>query len=361
MGMLVEGIWSDGDRTIQDGMYVRPPSHYGAPLDAETVVAIAAAPGRFHLIASLSCPWSHRATMTRALKGLEEVLPLHIAGGPRTEGYRVGTPDRPWTVPGDGSRIVHLHQLYSLTDPAYTGRVTVPVLWDAYEGRTLSNESVQILRVLDQVEANGNSLEWTLRPMDLVEAIDDIAQRVQVGLSDAVYRAGKARRQDAYHDAVEEVFTTLEFLEERLSQARYLHGDMLTETDLRLWPTLARFDAVYHGHFKCARRRLIDYRNLWDYARDIMTWKGVAETFDEAVIRAAYYGEDRELNPFGIVAMAPALDWTAPHDRGRLGPATVAARAGRQIEVNPTTLHAVEVSARTRRPNSKALLRTDTR
>ncbi|KAA8606635.1 glutathione S-transferase, partial [Salipiger aestuarii] len=140
-----------------------------------------------------------------------------------------------------------------------------------------------------------------------------------------------------------------------------LHDDMLTETDLRLWPTLARFDAVYHGHFKCARRRLIDYPNLWGYARDIMTWKGVAETFDEAVIRAAYYGEDRDLNPFGIVEMAPALDWTAPHDRGRLGPATVAARAGRQIEVNPTTLHAVEVSARTRCPNSKALLRTDTR
>ena len=343
MGMLVEGIWNDEDRTIRDGAYVRPASPYGEPLDAATVAAIADAPSRFHLIASLSCPWSHRAMLTRALKSLGDVVPLHIAGGPRTEGYRVGAPDGPWTAPGDGREIVHLHQLYALADPDYTGRATVPVLWDAEDGRIVSNESVHILRGLDQVASEGDEPDWTLRPPDLAEAIDDLASRVQAGLSNGVYRAGKARRQDAYDAAVEEVFATLDTLEHELSKARYLHGDVLTETDLRLWPTLARFDAVYHGHFKCARRRLADYPNLWGYARDVMAWRGVAATFDERAIRAAYYGEDRDLNPFGIVAAAPALDWTASHDRARLGPATIASRDGRRIEVDPPTLRPVEV------------------
>ena len=345
MGMLVEGAWSDEDRTIRDGAYVRPASPYGEPLDAATVAAIAGAPGRFHLIASLSCPWSHRAMLTRALKGLGKVVPLHIAGGPRTEGYRVGAPNGPWTVPGDGREIVHLHQLYALANAAYAGRVTVPVLWDATDGRIVSNESVHILRGLDRVASEGDEPDWTLRPPDLAEAIDDLAPRVQAGLSNAVYRAGKARHQDAYDAAVEEVFATLDTLEHELSQARYLHGDALTETDLRLWPTLARFDAVYHGHFKCARRRLTDYPNLLGYARDVMAWKGVAQTFDEAAIRAAYYGEDRDLNPFGIVATAPARDWTAPHDRARLGPTTITSRDGRRIEVDPTTLCPAEVPA----------------
>ncbi|MEL7151931.1 MAG: glutathione S-transferase C-terminal domain-containing protein [Pseudomonadota bacterium] len=316
------------DRTIANGAYQRPDAPYGDPLDDATIWAVGAEPGRFHLVVSLSCPWSHRSTLTRALKGLEKHIPLHIAGGPRTQGYRVGTAKQPWHVPGTGRAIEHLHELYALVDPDYTGRVTVALLWDSERHRIVSNESVHILRGLDAVQA-GDGLDWTLRPDNLAHKIDALADRIQRELSNAVYRAGKARRQDAYDEAVEEVFATLDMLDARLAGTRYLHGAVLTETDLRLWPTLARFDAVYHGHFKCARRRLTDYVHLWAYARDILSIPGVAATFDESAIRAAYYGEDRDLNPFGIVATAPEVDWLAPHGRERLVSRSVTMRDGR--------------------------------
>ena len=301
MGMLIDGRWREEDRTIQNGAYVRPVSSFAREIDAHVVRAIEEAPGRFHLIASLSCPWSHRSTLTRAIKGLEAWIPVHIAGGPRTEGYRVGTADRPWTVPGTDLQIQHLHELYTLADPGYTGRATVAVLWDSAQQEIVSNESVHILRGLDAVRA-GADQNWTLRPIELADAIDQLSERVQKELSNGVYRAGKAQRQDVYDAAVDEVFTTLAWLEARLATSRYLHGPVLSESDIRLWPTLARFDAVYHGHFKCARHRLTDYPALWAYARDIYSLPGVAATFDAPAIRAAYYGEDREINPFGIIA-----------------------------------------------------------
>ena len=327
MGMLVDGRWTDKDRTIRDGAYVRAPSPFAEPLGDGVIRAIADEPGHFHLIASPSCPWSHRATLARTIKRLGGLVPLHIAHGPRTQGYRLGTRDAPWTVPGTDRAIEHLHELYALADPAYTGRATVPVLWDAGERRIVSNESTEILRGLDRVRATGG-LDWTLRPEALAGRIDALSADMQAHLSNAVYRAGKARRQDAYEEAVGEVFATLDQLEARLAQSRFLHGSVLTESDLRLWPTLARFDAVYHGHFKCARRRLTDYPNLWAYARDVHAWPGVAATFDEPAIRAAYYGEDRDLNPHCIVSVAPDIDWDAPHGRERLGEASVALREG---------------------------------
>ncbi|MER0240224.1 glutathione S-transferase C-terminal domain-containing protein [Fulvimarina sp. MAC8] len=315
--MLIEGWWSDEDRTIVDGAYRRPASPYGSPMKDATIRAIGAEPGRFHLVASLSCPWSHRSLLTRALKGLEGHIPLHFAGGPRSQGYRVGTSERLWTVPGTDRAIEHLHELYALADPGYTGRATVALLWDAERHTIVSNESIHILRGLDAVRT-GCGPDWTLRPNHLKDEIDALADRIQRELSNAVYRAGKAQRQDTYDAAVEKVFVTLDMLDARLATARYLHGNVLTETDLRLWPTLARFDAVYHGHFKCARRRLTDYQHLWAYARDILSLPGVTPTFDEHAIRLAYYGEDRDLNPYGIVATAPDVDWHAPHGRDRL-------------------------------------------
>lgn len=330
MGMLIEGRWSDEDRTIVDGAYERPASPYGDPLDDVTIEAIEDEPGRFHLVASLSCPWSHRSTLTRALKGLEAHVPMHVAGGPRTEGYRMGTAKKLWTVPGTDRAIEHLHELYALADPGYTGRVTVALLWDAERRRIVSNESVRILRGLDAVRTEDGP-GWTLRPDHLADEIDGLAGRIQRELSNAVYRAGKARRQDAYDAAVEEVFAMLDMLDVQLSERRYLHGAALTETDLRLWPTLARFDAVYHGHFKCARRRLTDYAHLWAYTRDILSLPGVAATFDEPAIRAAYYGEDRDLNPFGIVATASEMDWLAPHGREKCGLRSVTMRDGEVV------------------------------
>lgn len=325
--MLVDGRWADEDRTIQNGKYVRPTSTFARTLDARTIRAIEMEPGRFHLIASLSCPWSHRSTLTRAIKHLEAHIPLHIAGGPRTEGYRLGTPENPWRVPGTDDEIEQLHALYRLANPTYTGRATVALLWDAEQRQIVSNESVHILRGLDAVRLPGHQ-DWTLRPNRLAAQIDEMSDRVQRRLSNAVYRAGKARRQDAYEEAVNEVFDTLDQLDKRLGTSRFLHGAALTESDLRLWPTLARFDAVYHGHFKCSRRRLSDYAHLWAYARDLHAWPGVQGTLNEPAIRAAYYGEDRDLNPFGIVATAPIIDWHAPHERELLADRSVTCRNG---------------------------------
>ncbi|WP_371171614.1 glutathione S-transferase C-terminal domain-containing protein, partial [Aliiroseovarius sp. 2305UL8-7] len=225
-----------------------------------------------------------------------------------------------------------------LTSDTYTGRATIPMLWDTKTGAVVSNESVQILRGLDVVRGKEADQDWTLRPADLVSEIDTLAPEIQIGLSNAVYRAGKAQRQEIYDAAVHEVFGTLDHLEDRLSRTRYLHGSVLTETDLRLWPTLARFDAVYHGHFKCSRRRLTDYPNLWGYARDIHGWCGVAATLNEPAIRAAYYGEDREINPHGVVATAPETDWEAQHRRDAFGPAMVTLRDGTHVEVDPAVL-----------------------
>lgn len=331
MGMLIEGRWIQEDRTIQNGTYVRPSSSFAKALDARTIRAIETEPGRFHLVASLSCPWSHRSTLTRTVKRLEEHVPLHIAGGPRTEGYRVGTKEQPWKVPGTEMEIEHLHELYRLSDPTYTGRATVALLWDSEQHVVVSNESVHIIRGLDAVRAPGGH-DWTLRPDRVAERIDQMSDWIQRTLNNGVYRAGKARRQDAYEDAVTEVFETLDELDARLRTSRFLHGAPLTESDLRLWPTLARFDAVYHGHFKCSRRRLTDYENLWAYARDIYAWPGVRDTFDISAIRAAYYGEDRDLNPFGIVAAAPMINWSAPHERRLLADRSVTSRRG---EVEP--------------------------
>ncbi|MEM9348710.1 MAG: glutathione S-transferase C-terminal domain-containing protein [Pseudomonadota bacterium] len=332
MGMLINGQWSDEDRTIENGAYVRPVSPFAEPLPVEVIQQISAEPGRFHLIASLSCPWSHRVILVRAIKGLGQILPFHIAGGPRTEGYRLGRKNTPWQPPGTDHPIEHLHELYALTDPRLTARSTVPVLWDAAEHRIISNESARLLSALDAVRVpTGDMVDWTLSPKHLRTEIEALSEEIQTGLSNAVYRAGKARRQETYLEAVDEVFATLDKLETRLSAHRFLHGDAITETDLRLWPTLARFDLVYHGHFKCCRRRLVEYRNLWAYTRDLFAWPQLSATMDAQAIREAYYGEDLDINPTGIVAVAPDLDWNAPHDRDRLGAPKVWGRTGESL------------------------------
>lgn len=335
MGMLMEGRWADGDRSIVGGRFIRPNSVLGEPLD-DIAERLRAQPGRYHLVASLSCPWSHRALLVRALKGLESCVPVQIAWGARTEGYAIdgGTA---WPVPGSHLRIRHLHELYALSDPAYSGRATVPALWDSHAGRIVSNESAHIIRAFDAADEDAECA-FTLYPQALRERIDALNACVQADLSDAVYRAGFAQRQDAYEQAVDLVFGTLDELERRLANSRYLFGQTITETDWRLFPTLVRFDAVYHGHFKCARRRLVDLPNLWAYARDLSTWRGVAATVDMAAIREGYYVHDRSINPFGIVATAADVDWSAAHGRERFGPARVALVSGSEVEIDTATL-----------------------
>ncbi|MEM8689554.1 MAG: glutathione S-transferase C-terminal domain-containing protein [Pseudomonadota bacterium] len=326
MGMLINGNWSEEDRTIEAGAYVRAAS----PITGSR--GLGECPGRFWLIASKSCPWSHRAVLVHGLKGLGDLIPVHFAHGPRVEGYAANG-GKPWKVPGAAKTVRHLHQLYSLHEATYSGRVTVPVLWDCVDQKIVSNDSADILRLFDGL-ANRRGRDFTLRPAALSREIDAANEVVYQGLNNAVYRAGFAHAQDAYETAVNEVFETLDRLEKRLRTSRYYFGAMLTETDLRLFPTLVRFDAVYHILFKCCLRRLADYPNLWAYARDLYSWAGVAETVDLEVIRQASYVADTS-DPHPIVAVQPDLDWTSPHGRELFGMACLIARDGESFAAEP--------------------------
>ena len=319
MGMLIEGRWaSEADRFIEDGAFVRETGTFDLELDAEDIRALAAEPGRFRLIASRSCPWSHRTLLVRAVKGLERLLPVAIAGEPRIEGYALR--DETSAEWSGILRLRHVHQLYTLGDPGYSGRATVPLLWDTARRRVVSNGSARIMRALD---AAAGAERYTLLPGHLAPEIDGLNRRVDKGLANAVYRAGLAQRQDAYDEAVADVFATLDEFEDRLAGRRYLFGSIVTEADWRLFPTLVRFDPVYATHFRCTRRRLRDYPNLWAYARDLRRWPGVSGTIDLTAILHGYYRNDGVHNPHGIVAEGPAADWSAGHDRARLGRAQV--------------------------------------
>ena len=268
----------------------------------------------------------------RAVKGLDHLLPVVFAGEPRIEGYALGNGE-PMEWSGTPC-LRHVHQLYTLSEPGYSGRATVPLLWDTARRQIVSNDSARIMRALDAASSAGRH---TLVPGHLAVQINRLNRRIHEGLANAVYRAGLAQRQDAYDDAVADVFETLDELEDRLTDrplaragsarprlpACYLFGAIVTETDWLLFPTLVRFDPVYATHFRCTRRHLREYPSLWSYARDLWRWPGVSGTIDLASILRGYYLNDGEHNPYGIVAEAPATDWSADHDRARLGPARV--------------------------------------
>ncbi len=343
MGMVIDGQWVQEDRIYENGGFRRRASLFDAPLGTDLARSIREEPGRYHLIASQSCPWSQRTMLMQSLKALEETLILQIAHGPRIEGYAVNG-GAPWRVPGSDQEIIHMHELYRLADPSYTGRSTVPVLWDSAGQRIMSNESARIMRLLDSVPGEPGSLDFTLLPPGLTPEIDALNDRLQVEFSNAVYRAGLARRQDLYEAAVEEVFTILAELEQRLAERRYLFGEVLTEADLRLLPALLRFDHVYHSYFRCSRKRLTDYPCLWAYTRDLYGWRGVAETTDFQAIREGYFLNDGDGNPFGVIPVAPEIDWLEPHGRDVLSPAQLTLRNGEVVTVDPVTLQ----------PNGKA-------
>lgn len=305
MGMLIEGRWhDDADRSMKDGTYRREASMLPNALDNAMVGALTNEPQRFVLVASASCPWSHGAVLARLLKRLEPMLGLHLAGGPRVEGY---------ALKADGPlaplRFGHAHQLYSATYAAYTGRATVPILWDSHDGCIVSNDSAAIMRALD---AAGSGTKLFLD--DLQEAMQLFLSWMFDGLSNAVYRAGKAQRQDEYEDATRSVYATLEALEERLSRQLFLFGDTLCAADLRLFATLVRYDTVYATHFRCTRHRLTDFSALWRFTRRVFQMPGVAQTVDFDEIRRGYYLNDGSHNPYGLVADQPVLDWYKSDD-----------------------------------------------
>ncbi len=331
MGMLINGDWSpDTDRFLKDGAFVRESS--GFDHDPSFHLSDSGLPpaGRYLLIASLSCPWSHRVLMARALLGLQSCLPLCLAVEPRVEGY--GLADCRLLEDGSGISPKHLHQLYSRSDPGHTGRATVPLIWDRLEGQISSNSSASIMRGLE-IACGKSGIQ--LAPDHLTTAIDRMNAHIFEKLANAVYRAGLARRQSAYDAAVADVFATLDWLEAHLANNRYLLGSLISEADLCLFPTLVRFDAVYATHFRCTRRRLVDYPALWAYAREVFTWPGVAETVDLKAIQEGYFLNDGDHNPHGIISLLPDVDWTEPHDREKLGQAEIWTHGGRPVAIDP--------------------------
>ncbi len=322
MGQLVDGIWNDEDTRRSEGRFVRQPTlfrHWVTP-DGRAGPSgdggFAAEPGRYHLYVSLACPWAHRTVIFRALEKLEGVVSLSVVEPlMRREGWEFGTGEATRDAVNGTSRLA---DVYRLADPHYTGRVTVPVLWDKKRRTIVNNESAEIIRMLNAAFAAFTDVRTDYYPAELRAEIDRINAFVYADVNNGVYRAGFAGTQEAYEEAFLALFAALDALEESLSRQRYLVGNRLTEADWRLFTTLVRFDAVYVGHFKCNLRRIADYPNLANYLRDLYQAPGVAETVNMAHIKTHYYGSHRSINPTGIVPLGPALDFAAPHDRARL-------------------------------------------
>lgn len=271
--------------------------------------------GRYHLYVSLACPWAHRAIITRKLKGLEQAISLSVVDPIRD--------DRGWAfrdVPGAERDPIndfrYLSEAYLATDPGFAGRVTVPVLWDKQAGRIVNNESADVIVILDRAFEQHSSGGWELYPDDLRDEIDELNDFVYDTINDGVYRCGFATTQGAYALAFEKLFDALGRLEQRLGDRRYLLGDRLTLADIRLFTTAVRFDYVYYVHFKCNGRRLVDYPNLWGWARDVYQLPGVAETVDVDQIKRHYYLTHTSLNPRRVVPLGPEIDFAEPHRRG---------------------------------------------
>jgi len=326
MGLLVDGIWQDEDDAVRtlNGHFTRPTTRYRSWItpDGEAGPSgergFVAARGRYHLYVALACPWAHRTVIMRMLKGLEDAVSISVVEplyGPH--GWRFGrfpgaTPD---TVNGKSE----LAEIYLLADPRFTGRVTVPVLWDKERRTIVNNESAEIIRMLNEAFSRFTNVTTDYYPPALRAEIDRINDLVYGNVNNGVYRAGFATTQAAYDEAFAALFATLDRLEQQLSRQRYLAGAVITEADWRLFTTLIRFDAVYYGHFKCNLRRIVDYPNLSNYLRELYQVPGVAATVNMDHIKTHYYGTHRHLNPRGIIPRGPLLDFTAPHDRGRFG------------------------------------------
>jgi putative glutathione S-transferase len=304
MGLLVEGEWRDRwyDTEKTGGAFVRQESAFRGRVTADGSSGFPAASGRYHLYVSYACPWAHRTLIFRALKGLEAAIGVTaVAPLMLEQGWEFAAPE-----PLYGKR--RLYELYQLAKPDYTGRVTVPVLWDRETRTIVCNESAEIIRMLNREFDEFATREAPdFRPPDLAAGIDEVNARVYDRVNNGVYKAGFATRQEVYEAAVRALFETMDELEERLAGRRYLMGERLTEADWRLFTTLIRFDAVYYGHFKCNLRHAYEYPNLWRLVRELYRMPGVHETvrFDE--IKTHYYGSHRTINPTGIVPVGPVL------------------------------------------------------
>jgi glutathionyl-hydroquinone reductase len=324
MGLLIDGVWQqDGQRT-KDGHFIRPTPRYrnwvtpdGAP-GPTGEGGFEAASGRYHLYVSLACPWAHRTVIFRKLKALENVISMSAVSPDMLQDGWTFNKEEGSTgddVNGKGK----LSEIYLLADPKYSGRVSVPVLWDKKRKTIVNNESPEIIRMLNSAFDGFTNVHTDYYPADLRADIDRLNDLIYPNINNGVYRTGFATSQGAYEQAFRDVFDALDEIEQMLSTKRYLTGATITEADWRLFPTLIRFDAVYYAHFKCNWRHIYEYPNLSGYVRDLYQQPGVAETVDLGQIKRHYYGSQKQVNPTGIVPVGPQLDFSAPHDRARLG------------------------------------------
>lgn len=320
MGLLVDGKWVDQwyDTKATDGQFKRQDSAFRSWITTDGSTPFAPEAGRYHLYISHACPWAHRALIFRKLKGLEEAISLSIVDWFMGEnGWEFGTRDG--AIPDPFFDAQYMHQIYTAADPNYTGRVTVPVLWDKQTKTIVSNESSELIRMFNSAfDGVGDQDAPDFYPESLRDEIDEINEVIYHTVNNGVYKSGFATTQAAYEDAVTALFATLDMLEERLTDQRYLVGNQITEADWRLFTTLVRFDPVYVGHFKCNIRRIADYPALANYLRDLYQMPGIADTVDMHHIKNHYYQSHESVNPTRIVPVGPDFDLDAPHNRGEL-------------------------------------------
>ncbi len=328
MGQLVDGTWKDDwyDTKSTGGRFVRENSSFRHWVTATGEAGpsgdggFKAEPGRYHLYVSLACPWAHRALIFRKLKGLESAISLSVVN-PYMANRGWTFDPAPGVIPDAVNGRECLHEIYTLANGKFTGRVTVPVLWDKQRKTIVSNESAEIIRMLNYAFDGVGATAVDYYPAVLRSEIDALNDIIYSTVNNGVYKAGFATEQDVYEEAVNALFVTLDELEQRLSQQRYLLGSVLTEADWRLFTTLLRFDPVYVGHFKCNKRRLMDYEHLWGYVCELYQIPGVAETVDLSHIREHYYRSHSAINPNGIVPVGPDIDYGQAHERSRFASA----------------------------------------
>ena len=327
MGLLVKGQWQDKwyDTDSTGGHFERSAAQFrnwvtrDGSAGPDGKAGFKAEAGRYHLYVSLACPWAHRTLILRELKGLQDAISVSVVNPLMLEhGWPLST-DFPGATGDDLYGLNFLYELYLKANPEYSGRVTVPVLWDKKQETIVSNESADIIRMLNSSFADIGAHGEDYYPAALREEIDEVNARVYDRVNNGVYKAGFATKQDAYEQALQELFGELDWLEARLGKQRWLVGEQITEADWRLFTTLVRFDPVYVGHFKCNLRRIADYPALSNYLRDLYQQPGIAGTVDLMHIKHHYYHSHPTINPSRVVPVGPELNYSAPHNRNVAG------------------------------------------
>lgn len=317
MGLLVDGKWHDKwyDTEKNDGRFIREESQFRNWITKDGSAGptgeggFKAEPGRYHLYISNACPWANRTMIMRKLKGLEELISVSVVN-PLMAEHGWTFEEDPGVVPDPVDNVDYLYEVYTRVEPDYSGRVTVPVLYDLKQDKIVNNESSEIMRILNSAFDEVGAEQGDYYPEELREEIDQINDTVYNAINNGVYKAGFATKQDVYEEEVTKLFEALDEVERILEEQPYLVGSRITEADWRLFTTLIRFDSVYHGHFKCNLKRITDYENIWSYTKELYNWPGVSETIDFRHIKEHYYRSHKNINPTGIVPKGPDLNFS---------------------------------------------------